>query len=61
MAKYICSICGCVYDTETGLENGLYAGVAFDDLPENFLCPICSEPKEYFEELSAYNSKEENK
>ncbi len=54
MTKYICTVCGYVYDTEKGLEDGLYAGTAFDDLPENFLCPVCNEPKKYFEDFSVY-------
>ena len=40
--KYICSVCGYVYDPA---ENG---GVAFDDLPEDWKCPRCKQPKEKF-------------
>ena len=40
--KYICSVCGYVYDPA---ENG---GVAFDDLPEDFKCPRCRQGKEKF-------------
>ena len=41
--KWVCKICGYVYDPE---ENG---GVAFEDLPEDWLCPWCKHPKQDFE------------
>ena len=40
--KYVCSICGYVYDPA---ENG---GVAFEDLPENWKCPRCKQSKDKF-------------
>ncbi|MBQ6922389.1 MAG: MBL fold metallo-hydrolase [Clostridia bacterium] len=40
--KYVCSICGYVYDPA---ENG---GVAFSDLPEDWKCPRCKQPKSKF-------------
>lgn len=40
--KYVCSICGYVYDPA---ENG---GVAFEDLPEDWKCPRCKQPKSKF-------------
>lgn len=40
--KYICKICGYVYDEEI-------EGVPFKDLPNSYKCPICSAPKELFE------------
>ena len=40
--KYVCSICGYVYDPA---ENG---GVAFEDLPDDWRCPRCKQPKEKF-------------
>ncbi|MBQ6980275.1 MAG: MBL fold metallo-hydrolase [Clostridia bacterium] len=40
--KYVCSICGYVYDPA---ENG---GVAFSDLPEDWKCPLCKQPKSKF-------------
>ena len=47
--KYVCSICGWVYDEELGdEENGIPAGTAFEDLPEDFVCPLCGVPKEDF-------------
>ena len=45
--KYICRICGYVYDPA---ENN---GVAFEDLPADWACPVCGVGKDEFEE--AYN------
>jgi flavin reductase (DIM6/NTAB) family NADH-FMN oxidoreductase RutF/rubredoxin len=49
MQEYICSICGYVYDPEEGEPSmGIPPGTAFDDLPDDFECPICKATKEYF-------------
>ena len=40
MKKYVCDTCGWVYDPEVGdPENGIEPGTAFEDLPEDFVCP----------------------
>ena len=50
MQKYICVVCGWVYDPEIGdPDNGIPAGTAFEDLPEDFLCPLCGVGKDQFE------------
>jgi len=42
MEKYVCSVCGYVYDPAVGVpEEGIAPGTPFDQLPEGFLCPIC--------------------
>lgn len=47
---YVCSICGYEYDEAVGdPDNGIPAGTKFEDLPEDFACPICSEGKDAFE------------
>ncbi len=47
--KYICSVCGYVYDPEEGdPANGVSAGTAFADLPEDWKCPRCKQGKEKF-------------
>ena len=47
--KYVCDICGWVYDEEAGSpENGIAAGTKFEDLPEDFVCPLCGVGKEDF-------------
>ena len=47
--KYVCDICGWVYDEELGdSDNGIAAGTKFEDLPEDFVCPLCGAGKESF-------------
>ena len=51
MAKYQCGPCGYVYDPEVGdSDNGIPAGTAFEDLPADWVCPICGVGKEEFVE-----------
>ena len=48
--KYVCELCGWEYDEEVGSpENGIEPGISFDDLPEDFVCPLCGAGKEDFE------------
>jgi rubredoxin len=48
--KYICP-CGYEYDPVVGdPENGIPAGTAWENIPEDFLCPICGLGKDAFEE-----------
>ncbi len=50
MKKYVCKVCGHVYDPAEGdPDNGIAPGTAFEDLPENWSCPICGVGKEDFE------------
>ncbi len=50
MQKYVCTVCGYVYDPEIGDENaGIAPGTAFDDLPETWVCPLCGAGKGAFE------------
>ncbi len=50
MDKYICVVCGYVYDPELGdPENGIAPGTAFEDLPEDWVCPLCGVGKDEFE------------
>lgn len=49
MDKYRCDICGYIYDPEKGdPDNGVPAGTSFNDLPDNWVCPICGAGKESF-------------
>ena len=51
MKKYVCEVCGWVYDEEQGsAENGIAPGTPWEEVPEDWLCPICSLGKEVFEE-----------
>lgn len=48
--KYVCP-CGYVYEPKRGdPENGIAPGTAWEDLPDDFICPVCGLPKEAFEE-----------
>ena len=50
MAKYVCTLCGWVYDPAVGdPEGGIEPGVKFEDLPDDWVCPLCGASKEDFE------------
>ena len=47
--KWVCSVCGYVYDEEVGVpDEGIAAGTKFEDLPDDFVCPDCGVGKEEF-------------
>ena len=49
MGKYVCGICGYVYDPAEGDKEGnIPLGVAFNKLPDEWVCPICGAGKEEF-------------
>ncbi len=49
MQKYVCSVCGYIYDPVKGdPDGGIAPGVKFEDLPEGWSCPVCGAGKEYF-------------
>lgn len=49
MAKYVCNICGYIYDEATGEpDNGYAAGTKFEDLPADYVCPLCGVGKDDF-------------
>lgn len=51
MKTYSCTVCGYVYDPAIGdPENDIAPGVAFKDLPEDWVCPECGVDKSMFEE-----------
>ena len=50
MKKYICTVCDWVYDPEVGdPESGIAPGTAFEDIPDDWVCPVCGVGKEEFE------------
>ncbi len=50
MEKWVCSVCGYVYDPEAGdPDNGVEPGTSFEDLPDDWVCPVCGADKELFE------------
>ncbi|RLI77237.1 rubredoxin [Archaeoglobales archaeon] len=52
MAKYECSVCGYVYDEDEGdPDNDIPAGTKWEDLPEDWVCPVCGASKDEFEKI----------
>lgn len=50
MKKYVCIICGYIYDPADGdPENGIPPGTPFEDIPDDWTCPACGVGKEHFE------------
>ena len=49
MKKYVCEVCGDIYDPEVGdPDNGIEPGTAFEDLPDDWVCPLCGVGKDEF-------------
>lgn len=49
MEKWVCEPCGYVYDPEVGdPDSGVEPGTAFEDLPEDWVCPVCGATKDMF-------------
>lgn len=47
--KYVCDVCGWVFDEKIcDPDHGIDVGVSFDELPEDFQCPLCGVGKENF-------------
>jgi rubredoxin len=52
MSKYRCKICGYIYDPAEGDPDGnVPPGTPFENLPEDWKCPVCGAAKEEFEEI----------
>lgn len=50
MKKYQCIVCGYVYDPEQGdPDSGIDPGTTFEDIPEDWVCPVCGVGKDQFE------------
>jgi rubredoxin len=49
MQKYVCDVCGYIYDPQEGdPDNGVAPGTKFADIPEDWVCPMCGALKEDF-------------
>jgi len=49
MAKYVCSVCGYIYDEAKGIsEAGIAPGTKWEELPEDWVCPLCGAEKSEF-------------
>lgn len=52
MDKYICTVCDWVYDPEIGdPEHGIAPGTKFEDIPDDWVCPLCGVGKEDSEKI----------
>ena len=50
MDTYVCAVCGYVYDPANGdPDSGVDPGTSFEDIPDDWTCPVCDAPKEQFE------------
>ncbi len=50
MNKYMCVVCGFVYDEAVGLpQDGIAAGTRWDDIPADWSCPDCGVAKADFD------------
>lgn len=48
--KYVCTVCGWIYDPAVGdPDNGVAPGTSFEDIPEDWVCPLCGVGKDEFE------------
>ncbi|MBN1468760.1 MAG: rubredoxin [Fusobacteriaceae bacterium] len=50
MEKWVCVVCGYVYDPEIGdPDSGVAPGTSWEDVPEDWVCPLCAVGKDQFE------------
>jgi len=50
MEKYKCTVCGWIYDPDIGdTDNNIEPGIPFNDLPDDWECPLCNAGKDDFE------------
>lgn len=60
--KYICDVCGWIYDEEAGYpEGGIAPNTKWEDLPEDFKCPLCGIDKENFSQEEQYMTAQNNR
>jgi flavin reductase (DIM6/NTAB) family NADH-FMN oxidoreductase RutF/rubredoxin len=52
MEKYVCTVCGYIYDPEKGdPDSGIKPGTPFEEIPDDWVCPICGVTKDNFEKV----------
>ena len=52
MARYECSVCGYVYGPAQGdPSSNIALGIPFEELPEDWVCPVCGASKDQFEKI----------
>lgn len=61
MKLYVCELCGYEYNPEKGdPDNGIEPGTDFEDLPADFVCPLCGAGKEDFETVEVDDNNKTN-
>ena len=61
MKKYQCGPCGYIYDPEVGdPDSGIAPGTAFEDLPDDWCCPLCGVSKDMFEPVEQDKQEEQS-
>lgn len=62
MKKYRCIVCQYIYDPQKGdPDSGIDPGTAFEDLPDDWICPVCGVGKDQFEAMEEDPQKEVKK
>jgi rubredoxin len=52
MSSWECIVCGWIYDPSEGdPDNGIEPGTPFEELPNDWVCPVCGASKDAFEEV----------
>ena len=52
MNKYECTVCGYIFDEAEGdPDNGVAAGTKWDDVPADWVCPLCGAAKDSFQKM----------
>lgn len=52
MDKYECTVCGYIFDEAEGdPDNGVVAGTKWDDVPADWVCPLCGAAKDAFQKM----------
>ena len=52
MDKYECTVCGYIFDEAEGYpDNGVAAGTKWDDVPADWVCPLCGAAKDAFQKM----------
>ena len=53
MEKYVCLACGYIYDPAVGdSDGGIAPGTKFEDIPDDWVCPVCGVGKSEFEKVN---------
>jgi rubredoxin len=57
MQKYVCEVCGYIYDPEKGdPDSGIQPGTPFDEIPDDWACPKCGAAKAQFKPMKQESS-----